>query len=289
MNDDSDPDFQSNFFADETKRQIALATQAICAICMASAKLGNAFPIMDATNTIGDATGATNTRIEYESTALQLGTVDRKNERNGLWLCQSCHARISYGRAMFCPPSQLMVILIEAFTSNPATNLRQIIQQPEVVPWLNYYLLVVPNIDIEAVDVFPTRRPKSYKFVNNVGFTKSNASDPGETYLIYKTSDGPMASSARTAVVDLARDEERSRRLWHIPQIDIVNVLMMALWNLRLADIDASSHRDVIRDLARLHILLWQRKLTVLSLERKSSIITDEDDDDSTSLVNEQQ
>ncbi|KAJ7750569.1 hypothetical protein B0H16DRAFT_1724497 [Mycena metata] len=227
--------------------------------------------------------------LEAESAALQLDTVAREDQRNGLWLCESCHERISWGRVLFCPPSQLIVMILEAITSNPTANIRQIIQRPEAVPWLNYYMLIVPHIDFSDVEVFPTRRPTPYKFVDNIGFTKrtkSNASDPGETYLIYKTSDGPITSSSKLTVIDLARDEDRFRRLWYIPQIDIVNVMMMALWNIKLADVEASSHQETIRDLARLRILLWQRRLDML--QDKSSIIADEDDDDDDETMDEE-
>ncbi|KAJ7739518.1 hypothetical protein B0H16DRAFT_1729328 [Mycena metata] len=257
-------------FSAGTKSRIAVATKSLCAVCMTSAKFGDACPIVDAANTMG-------AKMDAESRALQLDIADRNAYSNGVWLCNSCKQRMSFGRAMFCPPSQVIIMIMEAFNLNPSMNLRQVIQQPKVAPWLNYYLLVVPNVHVEAIDVFPTRRPGNYKFVDDIGFTKRDRSSPGETYLIYKTSDGPMASSAKVAVVDLARDEERFRRLWYIPQIDIVNVVMMALWNLKLADVEASSHCDVMRDLAHLHILLWQRRLTALALDREFSIVTDED------------
>ncbi|KAJ7730785.1 hypothetical protein B0H16DRAFT_1469466 [Mycena metata] len=280
-------------FSNVTKNLIALAARRICSICMTTAtSTGNAFHVIEERDTMAAKIVTTELKLSHtleltltpqyaESVALRLDIVGRSDQRNGLWLCESCHQRISCGRVLLCPPSQLIAILLEAVTSNPTANIRQIIQQLEAVPWLNYYLLIVPNIAVKNVAVFPTRRPRKYNFVNNIGFTKrtkSNASDPGETYLIYKTSAGPISSSSKIAIVDLARDEERFRRLWYIPQIDIVNVMMMAFWNVRLADVDASSHQETMRDLARLYMLLWQRKLDMLP--GTSSIVVDDDDDD---------
>ncbi|KAJ7743130.1 hypothetical protein B0H16DRAFT_1561968 [Mycena metata] len=193
--------------------------------------------------------------------------LERKHVRNGVWLCVMCYKRITNGRAMFCPPPELLEIIINAFTLNPSTTLREILGQPNAIPWLKFYLLVIPNIGAANMGELSVPHPEIYKFVDHIGFSNIGITEKDSTYLVYRTANGP-ATRKPVIWIDLAADEDRYRRLWFLPQIDAVNVVVVALWNLRLADTQASSHCGLMEQLARLHILLWQQKLDVLKLSR---------------------
>ncbi|KAJ7730806.1 hypothetical protein B0H16DRAFT_1733658 [Mycena metata] len=263
-------------FSRATKRNIENATGGICAFCMMLAidGEGNACHIVDAANTVG-------MMMEAESAAMGLDIVGRSDQANGLWLCGSCHYRISYGQTVLCPPAQLIDTLTEALESNPAAHLLDILQRPKAMRWASYYLLIVPNIDLCTLGPFAVRKAKGFKFVENIGLVKrlkSNIAIIGEPYYIYDTQDGALDAKSGCDIIDLARDEKRSRRLWKIPHIDVLNSLFMSLWHLKMASTDTSSHHDVTLSLAKFSLLLWQRRLNSSTLAMGSS--TDDEDTD---------
>ncbi|KAJ7712513.1 hypothetical protein B0H16DRAFT_1744115 [Mycena metata] len=263
-------------FSLATKKRIEWATGGICAICMQlCAAIGNACHIVDAANTTGR-------KMESESKAFNLEILHRKDERNGVWLCPSCHARISYGRAIFCPPSPILLMLIEAIERNPAMSFRQILEGPEATQWVGYYLLAVPNVNGETVEEFCVRAAKKYEFVHGVGFTPCKKKDRSfvERYWIHKVSHGPLTGDSEMEFIHLAKDKKRFSRLWFIPQIDIVNVMMIALWTFRGSSMDESSHCDVMTVLGRLYAVLLQRKLRSSALQMNAVTNKDSDDDE---------
>ncbi|KAJ7750573.1 hypothetical protein B0H16DRAFT_1724501 [Mycena metata] len=253
-------------FTPSIKTSIKRATKNLCGLCMFTiTQGGHVCHILDAANT------------EAESNATKLNIVGRHHQGNGLWLCATCHGRISYGRSIFCPPPQLIKLFTNELRSNPATDFRQVLAQPKAVYWLNYYLVVIPNINAHEIDSFVTRKPRKFKFVKDIGFLESTTDIEGEEYEIYDTDD----PDSKLVYTDLVRDTKRCRRLWKLPHLDVHNVLLSALWQLKISSHYTSSNPEATRALGELIILLWQRQIYPSALT-PSSTMDDKDAENAT-------